>query len=248
MSRKRERIIGILGGGILASCLVGCGHEAVNAPRPTSIVTSIGEKSETAAPEKTVASAPQTEPAAQGAPAGNSVWGPVREFDAFSIRPPAEFTEVIREGNGGDRTFTWQGPQRADGTLPTLSVVISDPRAEGSEAYKVLQMADKVRVSSEWVLNMTLSLYGKSMKFERTKTEKVELDGQPFVRAYFTTPVVEKSDVMARGVLYTISHPERVVGIWAADAQPYDKDFLAIAERSIRTFHEKPQAEQKNAR
>jgi hypothetical protein len=181
----------------------------------------------------------QTQPAAT---AGGTVLGKTIDLDVvipFTLDPPDGFTLFMREGASGDRIWTWQGPLREDGTAPTLSVGISDPRAEGSEAFKVLQMADKMRLESDWVLNMTLSLHGSSPKFERTKTEHVQINGLPFARACFSSPYREGSDTLAHGVLYVAAQAERVIEIWAIEAEPHHETFLSLAELAIMTFKEK---------
>ncbi len=167
-----------------------------------------------------------------------------QDFQAFQMQPPAGFTLVTQEGAGGDRIWTWQGDIRDDGSLPMLSVAVSDPRVEGSEAFKVVQMADKARLETVWILNMTLSLYGASPKFKRTKTERLSINGQPFARASFSAPYREDSDALAHGVLYVASHPGRVIEIWAIDSEPEHKAFLSLAESAIMTFRENAASEQ----
>ncbi len=162
------------------------------------------------------------------------------DFGAFLIRPPADLTLVTQEGNAGDRLWTWEDDSRPNGLVPMFTVAMSDPRAEGSEAFKVLQMADKVRLDPEWVLNMTLSLYSEQPDFKRTKAERGTINGRPYIRAAFTSSISEDNPTLVHGFLYVFVRPERVTEIWAVAPEPAPEAFLKMAEAAVQTFEEKP--------
>jgi hypothetical protein len=208
----------------LLGTLLACGCASATAARATPLPSA-------GAP----LAAPET-PVAAPLPLENSRI----DFGSFFIRPPANLTLVTQEGKAGDRLWTWEDESRPDGLTPMFTVAMSDPRAEGSEAFKVLQMADKVRLDPEWVLNMTLSLYGEQPDFKRTKAERGTINGRPYIRAAFTSPISEENPTLVHGFLYVFCRPELVTEIWTVAAEPGHEAFLAMAEAAVQTFEEKP--------
>ena len=190
------------------------------------------------APSATAAAAPDAAAAISSAPL--PLENSRIDFGAFLIRPPADLTLVTQEGNAGDRLWTWEDDMRPDGLAPMFTVALSDPRAEGSEAFKVLQMADKVQLDPEWVLNMTLSLYSEQPDFKRTKAERGTINGLPYIRATFTSSISEDNPTVVHGFLCVFVRPERVTEIWAVAPEPAHEAFLKMAEAALQTFEEKP--------
>lgn len=154
--------------------------------------------------------------------------GPEAALDGYGLQPPRGYvlTQTRQEAlTGGGAVYLWSGPRRADGTLPTLQVIIAQD--DGSLA---------ARTTARQVTQMTLAGMGENhSRLTASPVTACTLNGLPFARGDWSG-VGGKTGKTYQGSEYWMVTPSHILHLSAHDAAPYSHVSLPLIQASIRTL------------
>jgi hypothetical protein len=156
---------------------------------------------------------------------------PATIVEEYQCRPPKGYSAMSPPANvpAAGKLFAWAGPLRRDSTAPQFMVTIVYAPAEEAKSFTAEQLLDKrlQAVKGKGVPNLT-----------QTATERGQVNGLTFVRAYWTGTHVEKPWKM-HGFLYVAKEGSTLFYLSSQDVEPNHEKALKVAETAALTFKKK---------
>ena len=162
-------------------------------------------------------------------PAFASQLGPeVKLADGYAIRPPAGYTlqqsrQVYLDGSG--TVFLWTGPQRPDGTMPTLQVVISEDDGRMASQSNASQMTQRF-LTEEGSNHTHLTV---------SPVAACTVSGLPFAHGAWSGTGARTGKTF-EGIVYISVASSRYIEVSSHDARPYSRSTLPLLTAASLTF------------
>lgn len=170
-------------------------------------------------------------PAWTADPAALAALGDEVEVDAYRLRLPPGLRSMPPPASTppGAQVSSWQGAPRADGTTPSLSVMIWTPAPEEAKE-SALEAA---------LTAMVDGVKRRRTEFSRTSPERGTIDGRPFMRARWTGKEPARGIPMG-GVAYLGLDGPRLLYFNTQDAEPHLEAALRLGEAGILSLRKRP--------
>lgn len=143
--------------------------------------------------------------------------------DLFSLRPPAGYERVERNGPTGSRLLSWVSALRADQTRGYIMFLIV-PIPAGEEKLSLPVQLDKLLKGVE----------NQRAAYNRTDIQTGNVNGTPFARAYWQG-IDKRTGVKMAGFYYLARGGGNLIGISSQDLKDNQATDLHLAETSALT-------------
>jgi hypothetical protein len=177
------------------------------------------------------ASGQGTRPSAKWAPdpAILKQLGRAAAVENYMIRIPKGYeVQQAKNAPAGMRMWGWTGPDRTDGTKPSITMsLLTIPPAEREQvkSLSLEQLAEKLVGGKQRMLT----------NWKPKNTEKGVINGMDFARIHWRGSDPRRGSDM-RGFLYVARDGDNIVQIASQDLMPETDKALSLAETSVYTF------------
>ncbi len=157
-----------------------------------------------------------------------SMLAPDTSLNGYAVRAPAGYTlqqsrQTYLDGSG--TTDLWLGPQRSDGTMPSLQIIVSEDDGRMSED------SDSAQVEQQYLNNLNDS----HTQLTSSTITPCMIGGRSFVQASWSG-VGRRTGKPYAGVVYISVTPGQYIEITSHDASPYSRSTLPLLTAAALTF------------
>ncbi len=216
---------------VLSLLAAGCGTQpATQGPTDSEVprANPSGDNASKPPPLPKPAAAPKL-PVWQPDPTLVEQLGPYEDIDGFQIRPPKGYQSMQVPGApAGAKVVAWAGPERADGTRPSVQLMLLSPPPE-APIYTIEQVLDSSLRNTK----------KRRSEWQQTATESGQVNGIAFVTASWQGTITEVG-MKGHGVEYAGKEGATIIQLKTQDVEPHHGEALKLGIAAILTFRKKP--------